>query len=75
MKRLDILAICLLISLATEAQDKKLFQGFDGGMMVHTGYMKGTLDPIGYEAEGAPPGIGGVVRLHLGEHTRVGTEG
>ena len=44
-------------------------------MMLHTGFLKGTLDPIGYDAKGAPMGIGGAIRLHLGEHFRVGGEG
>ena len=30
---------------------------------------------VGYEAKGAPLGIGGVIRLHLGEHFRIGGEG
>ena len=42
--------------------------------MVHSGYLSGTLDAIGYQAKGAPLGIGGVIRLHLGEHFRVGSD-
>ncbi len=68
-------ALCLLLTVAAGAQEKKLFRGFDGGMMVHTGYLSGTLDAIGYEAKGAPAGIGGVIRLHLGNHVRIGSEG
>lgn len=59
----------------TENPRKKVFQGFDGGMMVHTGYLKGTIAPLAYTAKGAPFGIGGVIRIHLGEHWRLGTEG
>lgn len=29
-------------------------------MMLHTGYLRGNLDAIGYEAKGMPVGIGGV---------------
>lgn len=53
-----------------------LYRGFDGGMMLHTGYLNGTIAPLGnYRAQGAPMGIGGVARIHLGEHLRVGGEG
>lgn len=74
-KRIILTAICLLITLSVSAQDSKLRRGFDGGMMVHTGYLRGNLDAIGYEAKGLPMGIGGVIRLHLGEHFRIGSEG
>lgn len=53
---------------------RRIVQGFDGGMMVHTGYLRGSLDQIGYDAKGLPVGIGGVLRLHLGKHFRVGGE-
>ena len=35
----------------------------------------GNLDAVGYQAKGMPMGIGGVIRLHLGEHFRIGSEG
>ena len=75
MRRIVWLSFCLLLALTVSAQDKKLLHGFDGGMMVHTGYLSGTLDAIGYQAKGAPMGIGGVIRLHLGDHFRIGSEG
>lgn len=75
MKKVTIILACLLFTLAATAQENKLIRGFDGGMMLHTGFLKGTLDPIGYDAKGAPMGIGGAIRLHLGEHFRVGGEG
>jgi hypothetical protein len=75
MKKVTLILACLLLTLAASAQEKKLIRGFDGGMMLHTGFLKGTLDPIGYDAKGAPMGIGGAIRLHLGEHFRVGGEG
>lgn len=75
MKRLMLAIFCLLLALTAAAQEKKLFRGFDGGMMVHTGYLSGSLDAIGYAAKGAPLGIGGVIRLHLGDHFRIGSEG
>ncbi|MBO4263701.1 MAG: hypothetical protein J5871_03360 [Bacteroidales bacterium] len=75
MKRGALAILCLLMTTAASAQEKKLLHGFDGGMMVHTGYLSGNLDAIGYQAKGAPMGIGGVIRLHLGEHVRIGGEG
>ena len=63
------------MTIATAAQDQKAIRGFDGGMMLHSGYISGNLDGIGYKAKGAPKGIGGVIRMHLGDHFRVGTEG
>lgn len=42
--------------------------------MLHTGYLSGTLDN-GVEAQGLPRGIGGMLRVHLGPHLMVGTEG
>lgn len=75
MKRIVWVTLCLLITMALSAQEKRLLRGFDGGMMVHTGYLSGNLDAIGYKAQGAPMGIGGVIRLHLGDHFRIGSEG
>lgn len=53
MKRLILTAICLLIFLSSSAQEKKRLRGFDGGMMVHTGYLQGDLDAIDYTAKGS----------------------
>lgn len=75
MKRLITASLCLLLTVAATAQQKKSLRGFDGGMMVHSGYLSGNLDAINYQAKGAPLGIGGVIRLHLGEHFRLGSEG
>ena len=57
------------------AQEKKLFNGFDGGMMVHTGYLKGNFQQLEHPVSGMPFGIGGVIRAHLGNHWRIGGEG
>ncbi len=75
MRRIVLAAFCLLLTVVVSAQEKKLLHGFDGGMMIHTGYLSGRLEAIGYEAKGAPMGIGGVIHLHLGEHFRIGSEG
>lgn len=65
----------LYISAETSSVSRKLIRGFDGGMMLHTGFLKGDIAPADYSAEGMPLGIGGVIRLHLGERWRIGTEG
>lgn len=69
------LFVVVVCELSLNAQNTKLFQGFDGGMMVHTGYLHGGVPGLEYDAEGMPAGIGGVIRLHLGDHLRVGSEG
>lgn len=75
MRRIVLIIICLALAMSAPAQEKKILNGFDGGMMVHTGYLSGMLDAMGYQAKGAPMGIGGVIHLHLGDHIRIGTEG
>lgn len=75
MKRSILTIIFLLLAVTATAQEKKLLRGFDGGMMVHTGYLSGKLEDIGYKAEGLPTGIGGVIRVHIGDHFRIGSEG
>lgn len=60
------------------------YKGFSGGMMVHSGYVSAgeisVLTPAGTTTQpqamrGLPMGIGGALRLHFGDHLRVGTEG
>ena len=75
MRRILLTVLFLAIAICVSAQEKKLIIGFDGGMMIHTGYLSGNIDAIGYRAKGAPRGIGGVARIHLGDHFRVGGEG
>lgn len=41
MKKLFTILACLSIMFVASAQEKKLLQGFDGGMMIHTGYLSG----------------------------------
>ena len=67
MKRIVWATLCLLITMAVSAQEKRLLRGFDGGMMVHTGYLSGNLDAIGYKAQGAPISLQGELRRHCSE--------
>lgn len=60
----------------------RVFQGFSGGMMLHTGYLFGQDQraPHGvsgdlYSPEGATIGIGGAMHVHLWRLLRVGCEG
>lgn len=65
----------IMLSINLYAQEKRLFNGFDGGMMLHTGYLKGDFQQLDYPVSGMPFGIGGVIRVHLGDHWRIGSEG
>ena len=60
----------------------KVYQGFSGGMMLHTGYLFGidkaapaAPDGRSYSQQGALYGIGGALRVHLWKHLRTGFEG
>ena len=75
MKRLFLMLTALMLFTGLDAQESKIYTGFDGGMLLHSGYLRGTIDPIAYDASGAPFGIGGVARVHLGNNFRVGGEG
>ena len=50
-------------------------QMFDGGMMLHAGYLDGKVEALDYNAKGMTYGIGGVLRFHIGKWLRVGGEG
>lgn len=71
-----IIILVLWISVPAQETDKpKVLTGFSGGMMLHTGYLFGEMPEIGYTAKGAPFGLGGALRLHLGQHWMIGGEG
>ena len=60
----------------TDTDDsRKVFNGYDGGMMLHLGYVETNVAPLNYKAEGMTKGIGGAIRFHFGKHYRIGTEG
>ena len=63
MRKILLTALGLLLTIVVMAQEKKLLRGFDGGMMIHTGYLSGNLDAIGYQAKGAPLGIVGRILI------------
>ncbi len=83
-----ILLIFLLCACGMAAQvsdgieKKKVYQGYSGGMMLHTGYMFGqdknapiTSDGRSTSPQGALFGIGGALRVHLWKYLRTGLEG
>lgn len=67
--------LMLIISSITWARKPGVLNGFDGGMMLHTGFIHGNIQQLDHQASGMPFGIGGVIKLHLGEHWRIGSEG
>ncbi len=69
------LSFCTALGVWAGDGDKKLFRGYEGGMMLHMGYLNGDIAPLAHRAEGITKGIGGAIRLRLGDHWRVGTEG
>ena len=85
MKNIIILTLFVLATTGTAAQSRGgrlAYSGFSGGMMVHSGYIGGgsiTLtdgaNTFSSRLSGAPTGIGGAVRIHLGQHLRIGSEG
>lgn len=80
MKKLILITILTIFGLSLSAQNdnvekKKIFQGYDGGMMLHAGYIKSYNYALGMSQEGWTKGIGGAIRFHFGEHYRIGTEG
>lgn len=86
MKRIAI-TIILLIGLCFSASAESgrrgssspfAYNGFMGGMMLHAGYVSQGNVTIGNQSQrlrGIPLGIGGALKIRLGDHLRVGTEG
>ena len=48
---------------------------YDGGMMLHAGFLSGEIVPIDFDVHGVTIGIGGSIKFHFGKHLRLGTEG
>lgn len=72
MKHPLIILALLTLGCIAVAQSRPRF---DGGMMMHAGYVDGTIAALNYRAEGATFGMGGVLRIHLDTHLRIGGEG
>lgn len=70
--------LVLLASLSAKAGGRLEYRGFQGGMMLHSGWVDGGQLEIGgtmQKMKGLPTGIGGALKVQLGDHLRVGTEG
>ena len=83
-KKTLLLFSYILLFLQLNAQEtntkKKYIQAYSGGMMLHTGYLFGGELNIADSPEkmtmaGAPLGIGGMMRFHIGKHFCIGGEG
>lgn len=81
-----LIFICSFKSLYAQNDPKSgilRYNGFQGGMMLHAGYLSGSPAempggseiPFSYKASGITKGIGGAARVRFGEYWRVGTEG
>ena len=82
MHKLVLLLFLFLSSILYAKSDStKVFQGYCGGMMLHTGYLFGenpsAILPSGNNItpQGLTKGIGGALRIYLLNHLRVGCEG
>lgn len=73
------MCLAAFFSLAAYGADSvRVYQGFSGGMMLHTGYLYGSdaaAPCADVPLRGATFGIGGALRVHLWDHLRVGGEG
>ena len=77
--KIRILIITTLLSasgvVGAFAQEDKFIKGFSGGMMVHSGYQYGDVNPKELNISSPTFGIGGCAKLHLTDHFRTGFEG
>ena len=81
-----LILICSFESLQAQNDQKSgilRYNGFQGGMMLHAGYLSGAPAekpgsneiPFSYNASGITRGLGGAARVRFGEYLRVGIEG
>lgn len=88
MSRKLIASLCVigflgLTVVSAGAENQMKYNGYSGGMMLHTGYVFGGQSTpqnggalvATEKMQGMPIGIGGAVRLNFGKYLRVGTEG
>ena len=75
MKRILLITFIFLGLNVFSQNEEKIFNGYDGGMMLHLGYVSENVEAVDFKAGGVTKGIGGAIRFHFGEHYRIGTEG
>ena len=73
--RILFIILFTVLSIRPASAQEKIYQGFSGGMMVHSGYLSGGDNPFDINPSGPTFGIGGAARVHLWKHLRVGFEG
>lgn len=71
----SLVMIALAVVVPLVAQERKVFQGYSGGMMLHVGYLFGENGAAPYAPQGVTYGVGGAARVHLFDHLRIGSEG
>ena len=83
MKKIVVLLLSIITCIEVSSNDStKVFQGYSGGMMLHTGYLFGqdknapiAADGRSCSPQGAIWGLGGSIRVHLWKYLRTGFEG
>ena len=79
MKKICFLILVCTLSFFGFAQNLFQYNGFSGGMMVHSGYLQSKDFTIttnngqslqNLQAKGVPLGIGGAAKVHLGKYLR-----
>ena len=75
MKRILLITFIFLGLNVFSQNEEKIFNGYDGGMMLHFGYVSENVEAVDFKAGGVTKGIGGAIRFHFGQHYRIGTEG
>ncbi|MBR5146201.1 MAG: hypothetical protein IKW54_01070 [Bacteroidales bacterium] len=75
MKRILLITFIFLSLNVFSQNEERIFNGYDGGMMLHVGYVSENVESVDFKADGVTKGIGGAIRFHLGQHYRIGTEG
>lgn len=83
-KTIIISALLMTLVFPAMSQSRFGFQGYQGGMMLHTGWVaNSSVNLTSFDnvtgtpviAEGMPFGIGGAIKIKLLPHFRVGSEG
>jgi hypothetical protein len=74
-KIIIILLIFLSPFFLAAQETTSVFQGFSGGMTLHSGYLFGVNPKAPAVVEGFSNGMGGAMRVNLWSHLRVGAEG
>lgn len=74
-KIIIVIALVLASTFSMHGQEKKFIKGHSGGMMVHTGFLAGGDNPYNYSPSGATFGIGGLAKIRISKHFRIGGEG